>query len=132
MPRCKKTMSLLRVYTQGATTRACARATTCRTRQKLGCSHRLRACDIYKTRENGSSFSSFHACEQWMLLLLNCYFRMNVTNNGKFALLLLLKWSIPDILSSSSMWVHSINNDRMINNRLIITWGICNHIFWNM
>ena len=27
---------------------------------------------IGKTRENGSSFSSFQACEQWLLLLLNC------------------------------------------------------------
>ena len=30
--------------------------------------------------------------------------------NGKFALLLLLKESSPAVLSSSSMWVHSINN----------------------
>ena len=47
------------VYAQGATTHECVRATT---HQNLGCSHRLRECDKYKARENGSSFSSF--CEQ--------------------------------------------------------------------
>ena len=44
------------VYAQGATTRAYVHLLT---HQNLGCSHRVRACDKYKARENGGSFSSF-------------------------------------------------------------------------
>ena len=53
--------------------------------------------------------------------------------NGKFALLLLLKESSPAVLSSSSMWVHSINNDRETHGEYVIIFiGIWQHIYWNM
>ena len=52
--------------------------------------------------------------------------------NGKFALLLLLKESSPAVLSSSSMWVHSINNDRETHRNIYIIIFICiwHHIYW--
>ena len=60
--------------------------------------------------------------------------------NGKFALFLLLKESSPADLSSSSMWVHSINKDRETHGNILsylleyvnILIGICHHIYWNM
>ena len=59
--------------------------------------------------------------------------------NGKFALLLLLKESGPAVLSLSSMWVHSINNDRETHGEYgiileygIIFIGIWHHIYWNV
>ena len=54
-------------------------------------------------------------------------------DNGKFALLLLLKEYSPAVLSSSSMWVHSINNDRETHGEYVIIFiRICYHIYWNM
>ena len=44
----------------------------------------------------------------------------------KFALLLLLKESSPAVLSSSSMWVHSINKDLKTHREYVI------YIYWNM
>ena len=53
--------------------------------------------------------------------------------NGKFALLLLLKEYSPAVLSSSSMWVHSINNDRETHGEYVIIFiGIWHHVYWNM
>ena len=53
--------------------------------------------------------------------------------NEHFALLLLLNESSPAVLSSSSMWVHSINNDRETHGEYVIIFiGICRHIYWNM
>ena len=53
--------------------------------------------------------------------------------NGKFALLLLLKESSPAVLSSSNMWVHSINNDRETHGEYVIIFiGIWHHIYWNV
>ena len=52
--------------------------------------------------------------------------------NGKFSLLLLLKESSPAVLSSSSMWVHSINKDRETHGECVIFIGIWHHIYWNM
>ena len=52
--------------------------------------------------------------------------------NGKFALLLLLKESSLAVLSSSNMWVHSINNDRETHGEYVIFIGICYHIYWHM
>ena len=72
---------------------------------------------------------------------------MNVTNNGKFALLLLLKETSPAVLCSSKMWVHSINKDRETHDVIIfigiaklsylldyvvIFIGICCDIYWNV
>ena len=78
---------------------------------------------------------------------------MNVTNNGKFALLLLLKETSSALLPSSSMcmvmWVHSINKNRETHGEYVIYhiyWkiasylleygiifiGICYHIYWNI
>ena len=51
--------------------------------------------------------------------------------NGKFALLLLLKETSPAVLSSSSMWVHSINKDRETHGEYVVFIGIC-YIYWNM
>ena len=53
--------------------------------------------------------------------------------NRKFALLLLLKEYSPAVLSSSRMWVHSINKDRETHGEsVIILIGIWHHIYWNM
>ena len=53
--------------------------------------------------------------------------------NGKFAILLLLKETSPAVLSSSSMWVHSINKDRETHAEYVnIFIGIWHHIYWNM
>ena len=54
--------------------------------------------------------------------------------NGKFALLFLLKESSPAVLSSSRMWVHSINEDRdeTHGEYVIIFIGIWHHIYRNM
>ena len=53
--------------------------------------------------------------------------------NGKFALLLLLKEYSLAVLSSSRMWVHSINNDRETHGEyLIIFIGIWHLTYWNM
>ena len=69
---------------------------------------------------------------------------MNVTNNGKFALLLLLKETSPAVKCSFSMWVHSINKDRKTHGEYVIIFigmlylleyaifiGI-GYIYWNM
>ena len=53
--------------------------------------------------------------------------------NGKFALLLLLKETSPAVLSSSSMWVHSINKNRETHREYVVIFiGICYHIYWNL
>ena len=60
--------------------------------------------------------------------------------NGKFALLLLLRETSLAVLSSSSMWVHSINKDREAHGDILsylleyvfISIVICHHIYWNM
>ena len=58
---------------------------------------------------------------------------MNVTNNGKFALLLLLKETSLAALCSSTMWVHSINKERKTHGEYVIIFiGICYHFYWNM
>ena len=60
---------------------------------------------------------------------------MNVTNiyNEKFELLLLLKESSPAVISSSSMWVDSINKDRETHGEYVIIFiRICYHTYWNM
>ena len=59
---------------------------------------------------------------------------MNVARNDKkFALLLFLKEYSPAVLSSSSMWVHSINKDRETYGEYVIIFiGICYHIYWNV
>ena len=50
--------------------------------------------------------------------------------NGKFALLFLLKESSPAVLSSSGMWVHSINKDRETHGEYVIIFiGIYYHIY---
>ena len=50
--------------------------------------------------------------------------------NGKFALLLLLKESSPAVLSSSSIWVHSINKNREAHLEYgIIFIGMLHHIY---
>ena len=52
---------------------------------------------------------------------------------GKFALFLLLKESSPAVLSSSRMWVHSINKDRETHGEYVIIFiGTCYHIYWNI
>ena len=53
--------------------------------------------------------------------------------NGKFALLLLLKEISQAVLSSYSMWVHSINKDRETPRQYGIMFiEIWNHNYWNM
>ena len=61
--------------------------------------------------------------------------------NRKFALLLLLKESSPAVLSSSSMWVHSINKGRETHGEYVIIFigmwhhiysNIWHHIYWNV
>ena len=53
--------------------------------------------------------------------------------NEKFALLLLLKESSPTVLSSSSMWLHSINKDRETHGEYVIIFnGKFRHNYWNM
>ena len=53
--------------------------------------------------------------------------------NGKFALLLLLKESSPAVLTSYSMWVHLINDDRETHGEYVIIFiGMWHYIYWNV
>ena len=53
--------------------------------------------------------------------------------NKIFALLLLLNEYSFAVLSSSSMWVHSINKDRETHGEYAIIFiGICYNIYWNI
>ena len=63
---------------------------------------------------------------------------MNVTDDGKIALLLLIKETSPAVLSSFSMWALLINKGRTTHGEYVIFIGMlpylleCYNIYWNM
>ena len=123
------------MYTQRATTRTCVRAGTHASKIKIWgvCTGPVRTANI----KQGKIVVHFHlfrsvssdCCwsyainSKWMLQIYN----------GKFALLLLLKETSPAVLSSSSMWLHSLKKDRETHGEYVFIFiGMRYHIYLNM
>ena len=65
-----------------------------------------------------------------MLLIQNGCCKYIIEN---LALLLLLKETSPAVLSSSSMWLHSIKKDRETHGEFVFIFvGMCYHIYLNI